>query len=137
IALQLVLPAMGISMDNSTNLLLGVGITTVGWLLVTFLTPPDQAEVLREFYRKLQPAGPGWNRVVREAYEAGVDLPVHSDKGRLPLQILAMLLGTVAIYSALFATGKFIYGETLSAVAFTLASLASSMLLYSLWQRIK
>ncbi len=137
IALQVILPALDIQMDNGTKLLLGVGITTVGWLLVTFLTPADQDGVLREFYRKIQPAGPGWDRVVKKAYEDGVDLPVHSDRGSLPLQILAMLLGTTAIYSALFATGKFIYGETLSAVAFTLASLASSMLLYSLWQRIK
>lgn len=34
-----------------------VGITTVVWILVTFLTPPEKAEVLKRFADKVKPAG--------------------------------------------------------------------------------
>lgn len=33
--------------------------TTFCWLFVTFLTPPEPASHLAEFYRRVRPAGPG------------------------------------------------------------------------------
>src|SRR6201991_3752335 len=37
-----------------------VGITTVIWVIVTLLTPPETMETLVGFYRRVHPAGPGW-----------------------------------------------------------------------------
>ena len=35
-----------------------VGITTIAWLVVTMLTPPEPMEKLLAFYRRVRPAGP-------------------------------------------------------------------------------
>ncbi len=137
LTLQLLLPALGITLGSGDQLLIGVGVTTLGWMLVTFLTPPDDQRVLREFYQKIQPAGPGWRRVIERAAEEGEAVELSPERGRLPLQLLAMLMGTVAVYGALFGTGFWIYGDVLPAVAFSAVSLGASLLLYGLWQRIR
>jgi Na+/proline symporter len=93
------------------KLVLGILITTIGWVIVTLLTKPEKKEVLRAFYRKIQPGGPGWKKVVTEAAAEGDD--VETEKGwDVPLGILCMMLGCVAIWGSLFATGNFLYGNT-------------------------
>ena len=80
-------------------------ITTIVWLLVTFMTKPDDDQKLIEFYKKTRPGGPGWKRIV--------NLPdFKNEKGynktwAVPRGILCMLVGCLAIYSALFSTGYF------------------------------
>ena len=82
-------------------------ITTIVWLLVTFMTKPDDDQKLIEFYKKTRPGGPGWKRIV--------NLPdFKNEKGynktwAVPRGILCMLVGCLAIYSALFTTGYFIF----------------------------
>ena len=44
--------------------------------------------------------------------------------------IICMLIGCVAIYSALFSTGYFIYGETTNALSFLLITILFSILLF-------
>ena len=39
-------------------------ITTIVWLVVTFLTPAEDKEVLLSFYKKTVPGGPGWKAIV-------------------------------------------------------------------------
>jgi SSS family solute:Na+ symporter len=39
-------------LDDYMKLLIGVGITTVGWLVVTFLTPPTDHKTLVDFYNE-------------------------------------------------------------------------------------
>ena len=41
-----------------------VMITTVVWLLVTFLTPAEDKQVLNLFYEKTIPGGPGWKKII-------------------------------------------------------------------------
>jgi hypothetical protein len=94
-------------------LVAGVGITTVGWLAVTFLTPPADKETLQSFYEKIRPMGRGWRKVVR------VDA-VQGEGGEgenLAAGLLAWFLGCLTVYSALFGTGYFLYGERLLAMA--------------------
>src|SRR5581483_2572448 len=43
-----------------------VAVTTIVWLGVTWLTPPEHADTLALFYRRVHPDGPGW-RPVAEA----------------------------------------------------------------------
>ena len=45
-------------------LVVGVIVTTLGWLAVTLLTPPTDRAVLQSFYDKIRPASAGWRRVV-------------------------------------------------------------------------
>ncbi len=97
----------------SGELVAGVGITTVGWLAVTFLTPPADKETLQSFYEKIRPMGRGWRKVVR------VDA-VQGEGGEgenLAAGLLAWFLGCLTVYAALFGTGYFLYGARLLAMA--------------------
>jgi Na+/proline symporter len=93
---------------NSTDALLTtIGITTVVWIVVTFLTPPVGEATLTAFYSKVRPAGPGWAGVRRRS-----GLAASPDS--LPMALLGWVLGVASVYGALFATGSFIYGRPIA-----------------------
>jgi SSS family solute:Na+ symporter len=96
---------------NDIQLVLGVLITTISWIVVTLLTSPSDTKTLNEFYRVTQPGGPGWDQVIEDAKSAGIDLITEKRAWNIPTGILCMVAGSVAIYGALFSTGYFIYGE--------------------------
>ncbi len=95
---------LGHSVDTITVLLTTIGITTIVWLSVTYLTPPVTASVLAAFYAKVRPAGPGWARIRRECA-----LPPSPDS--ISLALAGWVLGVASIYGALFAAGAFLYGR--------------------------
>ena len=105
-------------------------ITTIVWLSVTFMTKPDDDQKLIEFYKKTRPGGPGWKRIV--------NLPdFKNEKGynktwAVPRGILCMLVGCLAIYSALFSTGYFIYGELYLGLIMLSSTIIFSILLFNL-----
>ncbi|KAA3623607.1 MAG: Na+:solute symporter [Flavobacterium sp.] len=107
------------------------------WLTVTFLTKPESKAVLYRFYRKTQPGGPGWRKVISEARSENETLVHTSEAWSVPSGILAMLLGIALIYSAMFATGYFIYGEYPKALSFMAISIISGLFLIKIWNRIK
>jgi SSS family solute:Na+ symporter len=111
-------------------------ITTIIWVTATFTTQPESKEVLRSFYKKIQPGGPGWAKVVGEAKKDKVEIDV-GEKWSVPSGILAMLLGVVLIYTIMFATGYWIYGKTTSAMVLTVVALISGFLLIKAWGRMK
>lgn len=113
-----------------------VGITTLVWVGVTFVTPPEQQETLRRFYKNIQPGGPGWRSVVEQARKAGQTI----DEGRkwsVPSGILAMLLGCFLVYGCMFATGNWIYGNYGLATGLTIAVGVSGWFLKRIWSQIK
>ena len=72
---------------SAWKLILGVATTTVGWILVTLLTPREDAETLRKFDEK-----------------------IHANLRELPIGILCMVVGCLAVWSCLFGCGYLIYG---------------------------
>lgn len=115
-----------------------VAVTTLVWVLVTYLTPAEDATVLKAFYKKIQPGGPGWEKVVRLALEDNETITDKNIKGwSVPSGILAMLVSCVLIYAIMFATGYFIYGN--HAIALLLLGVASvaGIVLIRLWRKIK
>ena len=76
-----------------------VGATTVIWLTVTFLTPPEPAHVLDAFIKRVRPYDTEWG-----------------------LAWSNWVAGLVAVYASLFGIGKLIFGET--AVGLELLALA-------------
>jgi solute:Na+ symporter, SSS family len=50
----------------STKLFVIVGISTVAWLIVTFLTKPVEEERLVAFVRKVRPGTPGWKHIYKK-----------------------------------------------------------------------
>ena len=98
-----------------------VACSTAAWVAVTFLTRPEPDEVLDGFYRRVRPGGPGWSAVSRrlgfgrEEIEGGA------------LNWTNWVAGVVAVYTALFGTGKLIFGawgEAAALLALTAAAFA-------------
>ncbi len=114
-----------------------VVVTTAIWMLATFLTQPESDETLRSFYKKIQPGGPGWAKVVSKAKKDDVNIVKEGEKWSVPSGITAMVLGVVLIYSIMFATGYWIYGRTMQAMILTGIALVSGFLLIKAWNRMK
>jgi SSS family solute:Na+ symporter len=134
--LEVVQPRLypGLALDASLKLVLGVAITTVAWVVVTYLTRPTDPGTLRRFYRIARPGGPGWRSVAVRAAADGDPLP--SDPAQdwtVPRGILAMTAGVLAVYSALFATGYWIYGRTAPALILTVVAVGSAVALARIW----
>jgi Na+/proline symporter len=91
----------------SLMLVLGVAITTVGWVTVTLLTPPDDPGTLQAFYDRIRPFGRGWQAAVTTT-------PVT---GSVSASMLGWVLGCVAVYAALAGTGFLLYGNLFAGVA--------------------
>lgn len=113
------------------KLLVGVGITTASWLLVTLLTAPEKDEVLLSFYRKVRPAAYGWNSLLKR-YPNEL-----AETGKLPMEIGLMLVASLMVYSTVFATGYWIYGNTVPAVITTAVSIIGGVVLFKAWSKLK
>ena len=86
-----------------TNLFGIAAITTVCWLIATFLTRPTPAPTLDAFYRRVRPGGPGWRPVAARQ----PDVVQDAGLGRLAVQ---WALGVAAVYAALFGVGWLVLG---------------------------
>ncbi len=95
-----------------------VGITTVAWLLVTYLTAPVPDSTLKDFYRRVHPGGIGWRPVARLLPD------VHGDAGFVGL-FLDWLAGVVLVYAMLFGIGKLIFGEVALGLLFIAVGLGA------------
>ncbi|TVQ01037.1 MAG: Na+:solute symporter [Balneolaceae bacterium] len=115
-----------------------VALTSSTWIIVTFLTLPIDEGTLREFYRKIRPGGPGWKKVVDRANAEGIILKKEEDlKWDVPTGILCMILGSVSVYSTLFAIGNLLYGEMLQTTIFIVFAVVSTLLLYRTWGKLR
>ena len=112
--------------------------TTVVWLLVTLFTNPDSIETLINFCKKTNPGGPGWKKIKNEALKKNIVFNEESEKGwSVPLGIICMMLGCFAVYSILFSTGYFIYGETNNGITFLVIGSFFAILLKYNWNKLK
>tara|TARA_B110000858_G_scaffold136143_1_gene154739 strand:- start:717 stop:2510 length:1794 start_codon:yes stop_codon:yes gene_type:complete len=121
---------------DDIQLVLGVAITTLSWVVVTLVTSPSDKKTLNEFYKITQPGGPGWNKVVAEAEADGVDLITEKQAWNVPTGILCMVVGSVGIYGALFSTGYFIYGEYKEGSILLVVTLLSFIILRKLMKKL-
>ena len=108
-------------------------ITTFVWVVVTFMTKPDDDQTLVKFYKKTKPGGPGWKRI-KELAKLSKD--ENNSEWIVPRGILCMILGCFAIYSALFSTGYFIYGEITYGIIFLTTTIIFSYILFNMSKKI-
>jgi SSS family solute:Na+ symporter len=107
---QFVHEAIGMPDFTATQqLLVGVVLTTIGWVAVTFATPPASRATLQQFYDKIHPMGKGWASVVDTS-----NAPDHT--GELGAGLLGWFLGCSTVYGVLFGTGFLLYDQTWPAV---------------------
>ncbi|SHG10611.1 Na+/proline symporter [Fodinibius roseus] len=119
------------------QVVIGVAITTIGWISVTYMVRPTSQKTLLHFYEVARPGGPGWQRVLDIAEQAGREVQVYKDEAwRVPQGIFCMVLGSVAVYGALFATGYWIYGRWILAGFITVVAVAASVMLFKAWRKL-
>jgi SSS family solute:Na+ symporter len=82
-----------------------VGITTVVWLAVTYLTKPESQETLTTFYRRTRPSRTGWAPIAALAPDVKVSADGLSN-------LIDWIAGCVLIYGVLFGVGKLLLHET-------------------------
>ena len=106
---QFVHTALGLPpLAPTLQLVIGIAITTVGWLAVTFATPPTDRATLQTFYDRIRPMGPGWNGAVTTR-------PPNPGES-VTAAFLCWFLGCAVIYAALFGTGYVLYGKLLPGI---------------------
>src|SRR5437667_7850676 len=102
---QIVHRALGLApLAPTVQLVIGVAVTTAGWLAVTFLTPPSDRATLQAFYDRVRPMGPGWNGAVTTR-------PANPGES-VTAALLCWFLGCAVIYAALFGTGYLLHGKS-------------------------
>ena len=85
------------------------GITTVAWLVATFLSQPESDETLIGFYKRVHPTVYGWKKIARLVPE----LPEVRD---VAANSFNWLMGVILVYGCLFGIGKLVFQEWLSGV---------------------
>ncbi|MGB0886803.1 MAG: sodium:solute symporter family protein [Vicingaceae bacterium] len=102
--------------------------TTIVWVIVTFLTPPESDETLKRFYLQVTPDG-AWNSI-REK------LNLTKTSTQIPALILCWLSATSLTYSLLFFIGKLIFQEYyLALINLTIAIVSLTILLYFMFRK--
>lgn len=98
------------------QLIIGVIITTIGWVLVTLLTKPTDTNTINKF-----------ETLIFEGEDKFKNIGV---------KIVGFIMGTIGVYSFLFATGNWIYGKTTLAITLSALTLVCIYILTRIWKRI-
>ncbi|HXO86170.1 MAG TPA: sodium:solute symporter family protein, partial [Gemmatimonadales bacterium] len=126
---QFIHEALGFApLASTVQLLIGIGLTTVGWLAVTFLTPPTDRATLQAFYDRIRPMGPGWKGAVT------TQPPKPGES--VTAAFLCWFLGCIVIYAALFGTGYVLYGKLVPGIVCLVAAGAAAWGLFRTLPRV-
>lgn len=96
-----------IDLPGHWQLVMGVFVTTVGWIVVTLLTKPSKASTLENF-----------NKLIFKN---------ESKYKSFGMKILGFFAGVVGTYTALFAIGNFVYGKIIIATTMLFVTIISSI----------
>lgn len=119
---------IGISFPESLFYL--TGITTVVWLIVTFLTKPTDENVLFEFYKKVHPGGKLWKPISDK-------LPEVKSDSNFGSMFLNWLSGVALVYSMLFGIGSFILNDYINTAIFFVVAVVSAVIIYKNLSKIE
>jgi len=95
--------------------------------VTTMVTSPEPMETLVAFYRRVRPAGPGWEPVIAVA---GVPRSTES----MPRAIAAWVLGCFLIYALLFGIGCLILGPRLLGAGLIAGAAAAGGLIFKVFE---
>ncbi len=112
-------------MSDWVKITIGASLTTIIWVLATFITPKDDEVTLQNFVDKVNPGGPGWKNY-KPSSESG--------DWFIPKGIFSMVLGCTAVYGSLLSMGHLIYGNTLPGFFLALISASAFFGLYKIWK---
>ena len=126
-------------LTTHAQLLYTVAFTTVCWVTTAFVGGlQTDRRTLIEFYRKVQPFGPGW-RPIREEVRLAAEELAAVDHTNIPLALAGWVAGCTVIWSSLFAVGNYLYGRIEYAAflggVFVLSGLALIRVINRLWAK--
>jgi solute:Na+ symporter, SSS family len=122
------------STTSAKKLIITIAVTTACWLLAAYFAPQTDRKKLIEFYRKVRPAGPGWEAI---RLEAGISKDEAAQTGEsIPLALVGWVAGCALIWSALFTVGNFLYGRYNYALALGAVFVISGMILLRVINRL-
>lgn len=117
---------------NYEKMCIGVLLTSIAWIVATFVTPATDQNTLQAFYAKIQPKGSGWKPVIRSLTpQQKHDISQNGDPG-LTSQILMMLLGCTVVYTALFGSGWLLLGNPVIGAVTLLISAGLAFVLFKM-----
>lgn len=117
------------------ELIIGITITTISWILVTIFTKPTDVDKLKSFYRLVHPGGIGWKKITQLLKEEDPNYDRMFSKAYISEGILGMFIGCVGVYSLLFAIGYWLYSKFLLASILTIVAIICSIILLKIWNR--
>lgn len=94
--------------QNEGILLFTTAFTTMSWVIITLITPPENENTLMKFYQKVRPDG-AWN-IIREK------LKLEQTGSKIPTLLLCWISAILFTYSSLFFVGKLIFQEYVYAI---------------------
>ena len=125
------------TLDGHIELILSVLITTVGWVGVTLMTRPVNNRTLIDFYKLIKPHSYGWKPVVEQGIKEGAITTEDITVGKLPTELTAMFASIFMVYSLLFTTGYYLYGNwKMTGIGIVLSAICA-FILRKAWQRIQ
>jgi Na+/proline symporter len=104
-------PAVGFD-DFASKMIFTTIFATIIWVVVTFLTKPDDEQILQSFFDRVKPGGPGWKRFMTRGETTYSLMPGLGYAAISAVSIIAFLFGMGQIFfeSALLGVGCFAVG---------------------------
>jgi SSS family solute:Na+ symporter len=124
----------GVELGTHVALVVTVVVTTVCWVATAYLGPRTDQAVLVAFYRRVRPAGPGWEPIRRAAGLARTE--ATSDADNIPLALLGWVAGCITIWSSLFTVGTVLYGRWVQAAILLVIFIGSGLTLIYVTRRL-
>ena len=102
-----------------------ISLSTVIWVIVTFLTKPTDEAKLIEFYKRAAPGGPGWTYIEKKITDP------HQRGKSIAGDVWHFVLGTSMVYGYTLGLGKLLLGHTTEGAACCAVAVVATVLLYS------
>src|SRR5579863_2184037 len=103
--------------------LITTAVTTIVWLVVTLVTPPESDERLLKFYRRVHPTVHGWSRIAALAPEIK---PVRDFRANA----FDWIMGCTLVYCCMFGIGELVLQEWLTGIVLLIISAVSGYFIY-------
>ena len=103
--------------------LLTAGITTVAWIIGTYVTKPEPQQTLVDFYRRVHPSIYGWKPIA-------VNCPELAQVRDFGTNFLNWVAGCALVYAAMFGIGMLVFKRWLSGILLLLLSGIAGWLIF-------